>query len=97
MFFAFIMMGPFGKAGRAIIKEENAVIGVSSIDEAVKEAKELQRQGVKAIELCGAFGPDGAKAVIKATGGQVPVGYVTHLREQDVLYNRIFGDPIRED
>lgn len=91
MFFAFIMMGPFGKADRAIIKEENAVIGVSSIDEAVKEAKELQRQGVKAIELCGAFGEEGARRSIEATDHKVAVGFVTHFPEDDDLFRKVWG------
>ena len=43
------------------------------------------------IELCGAFGPEGARAVIDATGGAIPVGYVTHLPEQDSLYTEVFG------
>ena len=91
MFFAFIMMGPFGKADRAIIKEENAVIDVSSIHEAAKEAKELQKQGVKAIELCGAFGEEGARRIIEATNHKIAVGFVTHFPEDDELFRRVWG------
>ena len=91
MFFAFLMMGPFGKADRAVIKEENAVIGVSSIEEAVEEAKALAKQGVKAIELCGAFGEDGAKRIIEATEHKVAVGYVTHFPEDDQLFRKVWG------
>lgn len=43
------------------------------------------------IALCGAFGPDGAKAVIAAVDNRIPVGYVTHLPEQDEIYRKVFG------
>lgn len=43
------------------------------------------------IALCGAFGPDDAKAVIAAVDNRIPVGYVTHLPEQDEIYRKVFG------
>ena len=55
-------------------------------------AKELQQDGVDCIELCGAFGTEGAKKIIDATGNTIPVGYVTHLPEQDDIYIRTFGN-----
>lgn len=99
MKFAFLIMGNYDPlTDHAEIGGGNAqIVGVSSVEEAARTAARLEEAGVGCFELCGAFGPDGAKAVIEATGGRVPVGYVTHLREQDPLYNRIFGDPIRED
>ena len=99
MKFAFLIMGNYNpltdhaEIGGGLAQ----IVGVSSVEEAAQTAVRLEEAGVDCFELCGAFGPDGAKAVIEATGGRVPVGYVTHLREQDVLYNLIFGDPIRED
>ncbi|MFQ7574196.1 MAG: DUF6506 family protein [Lachnospira sp.] len=32
--------------------------------------------------MCGAFGENGARAVIEATENKLPIGYVTHLPEQ---------------
>lgn len=32
------------------------------------------------------FWGDGAKEIIKATGNKIPVGYITHLPEQDEIY-----------
>ena len=72
MHFAFIMLGPFGKNDRAIIKA-------------------LKKQGVKAIELCGAFGEDGARKIIEATGHEVAVGFVTHFPEDDELFRKAWG------
>ena len=43
------------------------------------------------IELCGAFGEEGARAVIEATKNRIPIGYVTHLPEQDNVYEAVFG------
>ena len=43
------------------------------------------------IELCGAFGEAGAKAIIEVTDNQIPIGYITHLPEQDEVYAKAFG------
>ena len=43
------------------------------------------------IELCGAFGEEGARRVIDATGGTLAVGYVVHFPEQDGLFKAVFG------
>ena len=93
MKFAFLIMGNFSMAqDRAEIGTGEAQIwGVANLKEACQAAKTLQSEGVDCIELCGAFGPDGARAVIEATGNQLPVGYITHLPEQDALYSRVFG------
>ena len=53
-------------------------------------SQELLEQGVGCIELCGAFGPDGARRIIEATGNRIPVGYVTHLPEQEAVYRAAF-------
>lgn len=93
MKFAFLIMGMYDcEKDRAAIHDGAAkMIGVANIDEAVNAAREVEAQGVDCIELCGAFGPDGAKRIIEATGGRLPVGYVTHLPEQDALYMQVFG------
>ena len=94
MKFAFIIMGGFdSKTDRADIRGGEAqIIGVSSVQEACDAASVLKAQGVGCIELCGAFGEEGARAVIDATGNSVPVGYVCHLPEQDILFAEAFGE-----
>ena len=52
---------------------------------------ELVKEGVNCIELCGGFGSAGAKAIIEATGNEIPIGYITHLPEQDELYAQVFS------
>lgn len=93
MKFAFIIMGNFNvESDRAAIHEGRAqIIGVSNLAEACAVAKELYSSGIDCIELCGAFGEHGAKEVINATDNKIPVGYVTHLPEQDEIYNLLFN------
>lgn len=95
MKFAFLIMGGFFDADcdRAFIHGGVAQIaGVSSLQEACDAAKSLLKEGVCCIELCGAFGEDGARAVIEATGNSIPVGYVTHLPEQNDIFKCVFGE-----
>ncbi len=93
MKFAFIIMGNFSAlVDNAKIHNGDAqIIGVSDMTEAVEAARRLQKEGVGCIELCGAFGEAGAKEIIKATANKLPVGYITHLLEQDDVYRSAFS------
>lgn len=93
MKFAFLISGDFNSAAdRAEIHNGEArIIGVSSIKEAAKIAKELYNDGIGCIELCGAFGEEGAREIIKATDNKIPVGYITHLPEQSEIYAAAFS------
>ena len=58
------------------------IYGVGSLEEACRLAREIADEGqIHRVELCGAFGPEGAKAVAEAAGGRLSVGYVTDLAE----------------
>ena len=93
MRFAFLIMGDFNaEADRASIHGGDAqIVGVADLREAREEARRLQREGVDCIELCGAFGEDGARAVIEATGNKLPIGYIVHFPEQDEEYRAAFS------
>lgn len=93
MKFAFIIMNNFNsKEDRASIHGGAAqIIGVKAIEDAIAVAKELQADGISCIELCGAFGAEGAKRVIDATDNKIAIGYTTHLPEQDHIFNALFG------
>lgn len=93
MKFAFLISGDFNSAAdRAEIHNGEArIIGVSSIKEAAKIAKDLYNDGIGCIELCGAFGEEGAREIIKATDNKIPVGYITHLPEQSEIYAAAFS------
>lgn len=93
MKFVYIIMGPFDPKidRKAIGKNENAeIIGVRNL----KEAKEVCKSLIgiaDVIELCGAFEKEGAREIIDATDGKIPVGFVTHLDFQDDLFDKLFS------
>ena len=95
MRFAFLIMGKFdSREDQAVIHNGTArIIGVSDLEDAARTAKRLEEEGIDCIELCGAFREEGARAVIEATGNRIPVGYVTHLPEQDDVYRKA-GSPL---
>ncbi|EGC77969.1 hypothetical protein HMPREF9727_00684 [Treponema denticola MYR-T] len=94
MKFAFLILGDFNeKTDRALIHGGSAqIIGVADMEEAVHVAKELCTKGIGCIELCGAFGEKGARRIIEATGNTIPIGYITHLAEQDGVYKAAFSN-----
>lgn len=65
---------------------------VHNLAEAIRLAQSCQRDGVGAIELCGAFGKEGAEKIIEATGGSMAVGYVVHDASQDALFEAFFSE-----
>ena len=79
MKFAFLIMGNFDMTmDRATIHGGNAqMIGVSDMQEAAAAAKQLCEEG--------------AKQIIEITENRIPVGYVTHLPEQDEIYKAVFS------
>ncbi len=92
MKFAFIIMGNFDypKDSAEIHNGDAQIIGVNSIEQACDEAKKLYQKGVNCIELCGAFGKEGAKKIIEVTENKIPVGYITHLPIQNEIYKKTF-------
>lgn len=85
-------MGDSGDNARVSFSDnETSFIGVKNIEEAERIAKELKGKSFKAIELCGAFGEEGARRIIEATGHSIAVGYVTHFPEDDELFLQTFG------
>ena len=53
--------------------------------------RKLAAEGIELIEVCGAFGPEGAAAVAQAAGDKVAVGYVVHDPSQDQKFAALFG------
>lgn len=93
MKFAFIIMGNFNypEDTAEIHNGDAQIIGVSNIEEACEAAKKLYQNGINCIELCGAFGENGAEKIIKITENKIPVGYITHLSIQDEIYKKTFA------
>ena len=91
MKFAFLIPGRFDAArDRTQIRGGVQIVGAADIDEACAAARQLCLDGVGCIELCGAFGAEGAKRVTDATENKIPVGYVTHLPSQEEPYRSAF-------
>lgn len=92
MKYAYLIMGRYDeKTDRAEIQNEKAwIVGVKDLETACTVANELIKEGVNCIELCGGFGSTGAKTIVEVTGNQIPIGYITHLPEQDELYMKAF-------
>lgn len=93
MKFVYMIMGPFNSKvdRKAIGKNENAeIFGVRNLDEAKEISKSLIGYA-DVIELCGAFGKEGAREIIDATDGKIPVGFVTHFDFQDDLFDELFS------
>ena len=99
--FAFFLMGREYDTGRDRATFETPgmithIYTVHSLPEACALAAGCAAQGVGAIELCGAFGEAGARRVMQATGGRIPVGYVTHAAEMDPVFEAAFGSGRKE-
>ena len=95
--FAFLLMGAHYDPARhqADFETENRLTSIRTVrdyPEAQAVLRTLFENGYGAIELCGAFGEDGAKAVVNATQNKIPIGYITHLPEQDALYRAVFSN-----
>lgn len=71
-------------------RQVTLIVTVKNYQEARQKVLELQEQGVGAIELCGGFGPDRARELGELTGHQVAIGFVTHHRDQDDLFQSFF-------
>ena len=94
--FAFFLMGKEfdPKMDQAVFETESCIsylYTVRDLEHAKKLAVECRDSGVGVIELCGAFGKDGADQLIEATEGKVGVGYVVHNAEQESLFQAFFS------
>lgn len=95
--FAFLLMGSHYRPEihQACFETENQVTylrTVRNFDEACETVKWLEKEGVGALELCGAFGEEGARKLICLTQNRIAIGYVTHFSEQNSLFQQFFSD-----
>ena len=94
--YAFLLMTDQGpQEARTLPGEgmDTLFIPVRSLAEGCDTVRRLvQEQGLGAVELCGAFGPQGAAAVKEAAGPGVAVGYVVHDPGEDPLFQAFFQE-----
>ncbi|MEL7622676.1 MAG: DUF6506 family protein [Clostridiales bacterium] len=94
--FAFLLMGSHydpqvHQAYFETEKQISYIFTVRSFHEACDKLVFLVKEGVGAVELCGAFGEEGAQKMIELTEGRIAIGYVTHKPEQDNLFSQFFS------
>jgi len=66
-------------------------VGVPSTNVDPEVVEGLIADGVELIELCGAFGPHAAAAIIDQVDGRVPVGVVTYPASEAGGLQALFG------
>ena len=94
--FAFILMGNHYTPAehKACFETENQITyicTVKSFEEVKGVIETLVKDGVGAVELCGAFGKERADEIIAYTDNKLAVGFVIHNPEQDELFKNFFG------
>ncbi|WP_132991918.1 DUF6506 family protein [Gordonia zhaorongruii] len=80
---------------RAVIEHgglRTTFVAVPDRATAVVAAVDLVADGAQSLELCGAFGPSDAAAVLTATDGRVPVGVATYGMESVPKLAALFAD-----
>lgn len=93
--FAYVLMSsPAENGNRVLIAESPEMLQIvaraSSVENACLLAKELAEEGFGVIELCGAFGAEGAQKIKDYAGGNLGVAYVTRLPGQDDIFTSFF-------
>lgn len=94
--YAFLLMGPQydPEKHQACFETKGQITYICTVRnfrEGCERLSELEKEGVGAVELCGAFGEDGAQKMIQQTQNKIAIGYVTHNPEQDTLFDAFFG------
>ena len=94
--FAFFLMGKeFDPASDRAVFETGSCISyvytVRNLEHAKKLAAQCAQDGVGVIELCGAFGSEGAAQIRESAGAGVGIGYVIHDADQDDLFRAFFA------
>lgn len=94
--FASVVMGPgytpdIHQAHFSNEWNDTYFYGVSDLTSACALAKQLKGDGFQCIELCGAYGKEGAEKIIEATNNEVAIGYSIHLPSQEELFTSVFG------
>lgn len=77
--FIFLAPGADYKKDHQIVETpgvELHAVGAVDYDDAVKAAKQLEEDGIKAIELCGGFGIIGTAKIKEAVSKDIAVGVV---------------------
>ena len=90
--FGFIVTGDNFRQVQGTEKFMMTVVGVASAEQGIEVAKQMVKDGIQLIELCGGFSPVWAGKIIEAINYAVPVGVVAYGPESiDAMY-KLFAD-----
>ncbi len=90
--FGFIVTGDNFTQLQGTDRFKMTVVGVASPEQGIEVAKQMVKDGIQLIELCGGFSPVWAGKIIEAIGYAVPVGVVAYGPESiDAMY-KLFAD-----
>ena len=94
--FAFLLMGAkydkeMHKACFEMDNKDTYIIAVNNFEEACEKVRQLVEEGFGALELCGAFGEEKTRELIKISEGKIAIGYVTHFSSEDDKFIKFFG------
>ena len=67
------------------------VVGVTDPKDGIEAAKQMVKEGIQLIELCGGFSPVWAGKIIEAIEYAVPVGVVAYGPESIDGMHRLFA------
>jgi hypothetical protein len=93
--FAFIIMGSHYQpeihhAEFATKQSVTYIFTVRNFEEAKQRTLSCKEDGVGVIELCGAFGEEMARELIRLTEDTMGIGFSIHLSEQNQLFDEFF-------
>lgn len=89
--FGFIVTGDAFVQYQGTPKFSMKVVGVRDPSEGIAAAREMVREGIQLIELCGGFSPVWAGKIIEAIDYAVPVGVVAYGPESIDGMHRLFS------
>lgn len=98
--FAYILMGNHYNPDehKAVFETDNQItyiFTVKNLKEAIIKAKKLKEEKIGIIELCGAFGEEGANRIIEATDNEIGIGYVVNKEEQEPIFSSFFSKSLK--
>tara|TARA_R110002073_G_scaffold2938_3_gene19231 strand:+ start:88297 stop:88581 length:285 start_codon:yes stop_codon:yes gene_type:complete len=89
--FGFIVTGDNFEQMQGTSTFSMKVVGVKNPEQGIEVAKEMVKEGVQLIELCGGFSPVWAGKIIEAINYAVPVGVVAYGPESIDAMHELFS------
>jgi len=89
--FGFIVTGDKFVQIQGTEKFNMKVVGVTDPKDGIEAAKQMVKEGIQLIELCGGFSPVWAGKIIEAIEYAVPVGVVAYGPESIDGMHRLFA------